>query len=379
MSYRYLYTQIKSVLENPMDNRAIVIYGARRVGKTTLVKNLLSNYHEDTVEIFNGENPSVIELFRDATLSKLIQITKNKKIIFIDEAHFIPEIGISVKLIVDNIPNVKLILTGSSSFELRSKIAEPMTGRTHTYKMYPMSFVEISNERKLKLEDKDGLLEEMLLYGGYPQIVDANFADKSDELETFVNDYLYKDILSFERLKKSELIIDLVTLLADYVGSEVSYNKLANNLRVDSLTIQKYINILEDSFILFKLRTLSRSVTNEIRKSRKIYFYDNGVLNSIKNNFSKLEVRSDKGALFENLMISERLKRNASYKIRTNKYFWRTRNDSEVDYIEEKDGKFNAYDFKANYKFPKTSELFNSMYNADGKVINFENYREFIE
>jgi predicted AAA+ superfamily ATPase len=376
MSNRYLYNQIK---ERILENKAIVIYGPRQVGKTTLVKKLLNGFNQNDVEYLSGDDPKTQALLDSKGVVELKEIFKNKKIIFIDEAQYINNIGITVKLIVDQIPELKLFLTGSSSFELRSQIAEPMTGRTNIFHMYPMSLSEISEERNIRDFEKDIILSEMLVYGGYPGVHNSNKERKKEVLTNLLDEYLLKDLLNYDRIKKSNMLMNLVKLLAQSVGSEVSYGEISNTIGLDILTVQKYIDLLEQSFIVFTVHPYLRNIKKEIRKSRKIFFYDNGILNALKNDFSEFSTRSDKGALFENFMISERIKRNAKNKYRPNIYFWRSKNESEVDYIEEIDGKLFAFEFKSNEKLTEVSKVFQKSYNATAKTINLSNFREFLE
>lgn len=375
MSERYIYKQIQDSLG---DGKAIIIYGARQVGKTTVAEKLLSRYPSESILKINGESEKFDEKIQNKSIDKLRMILKDIKVLFIDEAQYIENIGITIKLIVDNIKSVQVIATGSSAFELKSKITEPMTGRASIFKMYPMSLQEIASERHLQNHQFDELLQELLIYGGYPTISTAPTLSKDESLSRLKDDYLYKDILSFDRIYKSSLIDDLLMALAYQLGNEVNFTELSRLLKIDSQTVQKYIDILEQSFIVFSLKPLSRYPRREINKTRKIYFYDNGIRNALVNNFNRFDTRADKGALFENYMISERIKFNAKYKKFPNKYFWRTYDGAEIDYIEETGGKIFAYEFKSYLTSPNLNKSFTENYQSINSVINPGNWQSFI-
>lgn len=297
--------------------------------------------------------------------------------VFIDEAQRIREIGLIIKIIVDNIPDIKVIATGSSSFELLSSISEPLTGRKFEFLLYPLSFGEMVEHHGLL--DESRLLEHRLLYGYYPEIV-TNTGEEKELLKLLADSYLYKDLLALESISKSALLEKIVKALALQIGSEVSFNEIAQLVGAHHETVVKYISLLEKAFVVFQLPAFSRNVRNEIKKGRKIYFHDNGIRNAVLNNFTPIESRADKGALWENFLISERMKRNAYNRISAVTYFWRTTQQQEIDYIEEIDGTLYAYEFKygnnAKTKLPLT---FSKAYpDHSFQVVNRQNTSDFL-
>ena len=356
--------------------KAIVIMGARQVGKTTLLKQLFSEGNED-VYWMSGDDQDVRDLFENITATRLKAYFGHHRVIIIDEAQRISDVGIKLKLIVDQIPEVQLVATGSSSFELANRINEPLTGRKWEYRMFPLSFAELVANSSL-LEEKR-MLPHRLIYGSYPDVV-TRPGDEVAVLRSLLDGYLYKDILEFDKIHKPEKLTKLLQAIAYQVGSEVSYNELAQTVGVDKLTIENYINLLEKCFIVFRLNSFSRNARNEIRKGKKIYFVDNGVRNAILSHFAPLELRNDIGMLWENLMVSERVKRNAYHRSYAQLYFWRTHDQKEIDLLEEKDGRLYAFEFKWNDK-KKTSvpKSFTQSYpNSEFNVINRDNFWPFL-
>jgi len=359
--------------------KAILILGARQVGKTTLIENLLAPYEKETL-ILNGDEPDVREQLARITSTQLKLMIGNKKILFIDEAQRIDNIGITLKLITDQIKNVQVIATGSSSFELRNKTSEPLTGRKFEYQLFPLSFVEMV-EHHGWLEEKR-LLQYRLIYGYYPEVVNQKAtSDAQEALTLLAESYLYKDILSLEGIKKPQLLDKLLRALALQIGSEVSFHELARLTGSNSHTVEKYIDILEKAFIVFKLPSYRKNVRNELKKSKKIYFYDTGIRNVVIGNFTPAELRTDMGALWENFLVSERKKHLAyqqNYAMRC--YFWRTKQQQEIDYLEETHDSLKAWEFKwsehAKAKFPLT---FTRAYpDSETTVISNENFEEFV-
>lgn len=348
MIKRTLEKNIKTHLSGP---KAIVIMGARQVGKTTLLKQLFENDRQALW--LNADQLEVRTIFEGITLNRLKAIIGEKKTIIIDEAQRISDIGIKLKLIVDQIPSTKLIVTGSSSFQLSASINEPLTGRKWEYKMYPLSFKEMAQHHGT-LEEINAL-EQRLLYGYYPEVVKSK-GNPEKILENLTNDYLYKDILEWGKIKNAAKINTLLQALALQLGNEVSYNELSRTVGLDKGTVEKYIDLLEKSFVVFTLKSFSRNIRKELRKSKKIYFYDNGIRNALIANFSPLSIRNDVGALWENFLVMERLKFHESQEKIVNQYFWRTSNRQEIDYIEERNGVIHAFEFKwnpsAKKKFP---------------------------
>ena len=366
----------KQIKERLFKGKLIIIYGARQVGKTTLAKKILADYGEDGT-YFNCELLSVQKGLSEPEAEKLKKFLGNYKIILLDEAQNIPNIGKILKIIVDTYPEIQIIATGSSSFDLAQKISEPMTGRTFTFMLYPISLQEINQQENLfSVEAK---LENLLRFGSYPEILSLGENESIERLQEISSKYLYKDVLSFEGLKKSSLVRNLLELLALQLGNEVSYNELAVNLGVDRLTVQKYIDILEQSFVIFKLRAFSRNLRKEITKSIKVYFYDLGIRNSLIENYNPLDIRNDVGALWENFCILERKKNNDAEFNFVNSYFWRTYDQKEIDYIEESGGKIRGFEFKwnekKNFKAPKE---FIEKYDATVEKIDRSNYWKFL-
>ena len=300
------------------------------------------------------------------------------KFVVIDEAQKVDNIGLTLKLIVDNMPDVQVIATGSSAFELRNCLNEPLTGRKYEYQMFPISSKEIYQSSGYI--DLKGGLETRLIYGSYPDILN-HASDARELLRMLTDSYLYKDILATDNLRKPDVLDKLLRALAFQVGSEVSYNELAQTIGTDSKTVERYIELLEKCYIIFRLHGLSRNLRNELKKAKKIYFYDNGVRNAVIQQFAPLELRNDAGALWENFFISERIKRNHYQQNYCNIYFWRTKSQLEIDYIEEQNGQMTAFEMKWNPKKSNTSipETFLNAYDVkETVVITPENYLEYL-
>lgn len=356
--------------------KAILLFGPRQVGKTTAVRAVLEKLNKEYL-FFNGDEADVAEAFEKTTSTKLSLLFEGKKIIFIDEAQRIQGIGITLKLITDVLKDVQVIATGSSAFDLANKTQEPLTGRKYEFHLFPISFREMVNHHGL-LEEKR-LLEQRMIYGYYPEIV-VNPTEANDNLKLLANSYLYKDLLNLEQIKKPALLGKILKALALQIGSEVSLNEISQLVGADFHTVEKYIDLLEKAFVIFTLPAFSRNVRNEIKKGKKIYFYDNGVRNAVINNFNSLSSRTDTGALWENFLLSERIKYLNYNNIDVWKYFWRTTAQQEIDYLEETAEKMTAYEFKWNstkkVKFPQT---FTSAYpDVDVKVVHPQNFEEFI-
>jgi len=356
--------------------KAVIIYGPRQSGKTTLVNEILKNKPSEDVLHLNGDEMDVREMLSSYSSAKLKTIIGNKKILFIDEAQRIKDIGLIIKIVTDNYKDIQVISTGSSAFELMNSIKEPLTGRKYEFSLFPLSFTELT--------DNHGLLEEMrmidhrLIFGSYPEIV-TNSVDAKENLKMLADSYLYKDLLALENISKPYLLEKIVKSLALQIGSEVSFSELAQNTGTSPTTAEKYINLLEKAYVVFQLPAFSRNVRNEIRKSRKIYFYDNGIRNAVIGNFSNPESRTDTGALWENYLVSERLKRNSNLRISCPCFFWRTTQQQEIDYIEDIDGKLNTYEFKYGKKKSRLPLTFSNAYpESTFSTISKENYYEFL-
>lgn len=358
--------------------KVIVLIGPRQVGKTTLLRQLHQKSGEISQWLNADEGDIKNEIEQAETSSELLQIIgPEKKLVIIDEAQQIKNIGHKLKLINDTFPHVQVIATGSSSFEMRNQLNEPLTGRKRELYMFPVSFAELS-EFHTKREEKRWL-QTRLIYGSYPEIIN-NHGKEKELLIELSRSYLYKDILQLDGLRKASVLEKLLQALAFQIGNEVSYNELANSIgNIDTATVEKYIDLLEKAYVIFKLPALSRNLRNEIKKGKKYYFYDNGIRNVLVNNFSLLESRSDKGALWENYIISERLKYNNYRQVYYNSYFWRTRDQAEIDFIEEAEGILNAFEIKwkaQKVKFP--SSFLGAYPNHTVSVVSKDNYDGFL-
>jgi len=356
--------------------KTIIIYGARQVGKTTLVEELVKNLTEQTL-FLNGDDADVRELFTNASATRLHPVIGRHKIVIIDEAQRIPETGLVLKIIHDNFKDIQLLATGSSSFELANKVNEPLTGRKFEFFLHPLSFGEMVSHHGFLTEKR--LLEHRLIYGYYPDIA-LNVGEELKLLKNLVSSYLYKDLFVLEQIQKPVLLEKILKALALQTGNEVSFSELAQLLGSDRSTIEKYIDFLEKAHIIFCLNGLNRNVRNEIKKGRKIYFYDNGVRNAVLGNFSPINARADAGPLWENFVISERYKFLSNKDIEFNRYFWRTTQQQEIDYIEEYQGKYSAYEIKWNPGARAAlSRTFSNAYpGTEFKIITPENMNEFI-
>lgn len=369
---------LSSKILNELDNKkALLLMGARQVGKSTLLKELFGK--NDNVLWLNGDEIDVRNIFDNISSTRIKAIVGNKSMIIIDEAQRIKEIGLKLKLITDQIPEVKVIATGSSSFELANKVNESLAGRKREFRMYPISFAEMVNHTDLITEKR--LIAHRLIYGYYPEVV-TNHGEERVILKELTDSILYKDILSLDSIGKPDKLQRLLQALAFQIGSQVSYNKLATLIGLDSKTIERYIDILEKSYIIFRLNSYAKNLRNELKTSRKIYFYDNGIRNAVIGNFSMLESRSneERGALWENFIISERLKHLSTTGFYGTTWFWRTQQQKEIDFLEEVDGTLNAYEFKWNPKAKaKLPIAFGNAYpDCSFNVITPDNIEDFI-
>ena len=356
-------------------NKVIVLLGARQTGKTTLLAHCIKQI-ENTLWL-NGDEYDVQQIFQNATSIQLKNAIGNHKTVVIDEAQRIFNIGIGLKLIYDHFPEIQLIATGSSAFDLKNKLNEPLTGRKLEYHLFPFCFQELVNHHGLFIEKRN--LTTRLVFGSYPDVIN-NAGNEISILKSLADSYLYKDILMLDSVKKPEKLINLLQALALQIGSEVSYNEIANLIGIDSKTVENYINLLEKSFIIFKLNSLNRNARNELKLSKKIYFYDNGIRNAVINNFQVAAIRQDIGALFENYLVSERVKANNYNNSYAKNYFWRTKDQQEIDYVEEYDGKFMAYEFKWNEnKKVRFSKTFTNAYpETECTSISPANFEDFL-
>jgi predicted AAA+ superfamily ATPase len=356
-------------------SKIMVVYGARQVGKTTLVEDILKNCGKKILRI-NGDRLSDTIPFSSRDLKILESVIAGYDILFIDEAQRIPEIGINLKILYDNFKELKIIVTGSSSLDLASSVKEPLTGRKYQFTLYPISFLELSKYHNTHELEQD--LNERLIFGSYPNILSIkNRVEKTEYIAELTEDYLYKDVLELENIKYHQKLRDLLRLLAFQIGSEVSINELAMRLGLNQDTVARYIDLLEKSFVIFTLHGFSRNLRKEVSKKPKIYFYDLGIRNAIIGNFNEIAARNDIGALWENFLIIERLKKNEYSKHLCLKYFWRTYTGAELDYIEEYGSKLYGYEFKWS-KSAKAPQSWVKTYDAEYFCINKDNFTDFI-
>jgi len=358
-------------------NKALIIYGARQSGKTTLVQDFLVSYPE-RYKFDSGDNIRIQNLFSSQDFDFIREYAQGYNLIVIDEAQKIPKIGQALKILVDQIPGIHVIATGSSSFDLAGQVGEPLTGRKITLTLYPIAQLELRslyNSYELRNE-----LENLLIFGAYPEIAATELkSEKIRLLEELTQAYLLKDILELERVKSSKILIDLLRLLSFQVGKEVSLSELGQQVGIDHKTTARYLDLFEKSFVIYNVRGFSRNLRSEVVKKSKYYFYDNGIRNAVISNFNGLELRNDTGALWENFLFMERLKKRSYQEIYANSYFWRTWERQEIDLIEEREGKLFSFEFKWNKGKIKPPRQWQETYpNALFEVITRENYLDFI-
>jgi uncharacterized protein len=343
MIHRAIENQVRSRL---FGGKTILLLGPRQVGKTTLARAIVQGLPPETSALWlTGDDPEAVQVLSNATLARLRMLVANHRLLVIDEAQRIANVGLTLKLLHDNFPEVQVLATGSSALDLAEQIAEPLTGRKLEYLMLPISFSELVKHHGL-VEER-GSMAHRLVYGTYPEVLNAVGLER-ETLNLLANSYLYKDLFRLEQLKKPILLENIVRTLAFQVGNEVSYAEIGQLVGASPQTVEKYVDLLEKAFIVFRLQALSRNARNEIKKSRKIYFYDNGIRNAVIGNFSTLETRTDVGKLWENYLVAERCKRMLYQQTYAKSYFWRTVEQQEVDYVEELDGNFAAFEFKWN-------------------------------
>lgn len=355
--------------------KAIVLLGPRQVGKTTLIETILRGREEKFLYL-DGDDSTVREILEQANTETLRAIIADHKIVYIDEAQRINAIGLQSKIIVDQFKHIQLVLSGSSAFELNEKTQEPLTGRKWTFHLWPIAWQEYEKEvGYLKAEQS---LENRLVYGFYPDVI-TDATHEEEVLLELTASYLYKDVLIYGNLKKPKLVQNILEALAYQVGNEVKYKELGETVGADPKTVASYIDVLEKAFVVFSLSSYSRNLRTEIKTAKKLYFYDNGIRNAVIRDFTPMAVRQDVGALWENFLISERLKANSYTRSLARTYFWRTKQQQEIDYVEELKGKFHAYEFKWSPKrkvnFPKT---FTEAYQSQNLLVNRGNFREFL-
>ncbi|MDD3292532.1 MAG: ATP-binding protein [Candidatus Pacebacteria bacterium] len=366
----------KQIEDKLFKGKVIILYGARQTGKTTIVKQIQEK-NSDIAVYYNFDESDIRKDFENATSDYLKKIIGNKKLVIIDEAQRVKDIGITLKLIVDNFKDIQVVATGSSSFDLANQTGEPLTGRKYEFYVYPFSLEELNLEKdKLKI---DRLLENRMIFGMYPEVALKSKEEQEETIKNTAKSYLYKDVLQYQNIKNPEILEKLLQVLALQIGNEVSYNEISNTLNIDKKTVSSYVEILKKAFIIFDLKPFSRNIRKEIKKLRKIYFFDLGIRNALINNFNPLDLRNDKGEMWENFIISERVKLNNNHKKDCNIYFWRTSEKKEIDYIEEKGGKLYAFEIKwSKGKIGGAREFIEEYESSEFKEINKDNYQEFI-
>jgi uncharacterized protein len=367
----------ESILESLVPGRVTALFGARRTGKTTLINSIAERLSEKRVLKLNGEDLTVAEILASGRQEILENLTKGYDYVIIDEAQSISGIGKNLKLLIDTRPDLSILATGSASFDLRNQIGEPLTGRSVFFMLYPFAYGELG----LDYLQSQKSLSEMLIFGAYPQVfLSTTTKEKRLLLENIKNGYLLKDILILDNLKDSLFVMNLLRLVAFQIGNEVSFNELAGQLGTTVKTVQRYLEILEKTFVLFRLNGFSRNHRKEITKSPRYYFWDNGIRNVIINNFSPLEQRDDAGKLWENYCVAERVKKQVYRQTFSDFYFWRTYDQQEIDLIEITDGKITAFEFKWGVKKVRIPKAFQDHYSdADFQVINRENFIDFLQ
>jgi predicted AAA+ superfamily ATPase len=379
MSNYYKRAVLEEFHRKLLPNKVLILLGARRVGKTDLIKNYLKNIPSETYLHLNGEDKNNANLLKERTVANYKRLLANVNLLVIDEAQNIPDIGMILKLIVDSIDGIKIIATGSSVFDLSNNLGEPLVGRKNTIYLFPLSQIEFAEKENYQQTTEN--LEQRLIFGSYPELEQyPDWESKKDYIGEIINSYLLKDILNFEGIKHSNKIYDLLRLIAFQIGHEVSISELAIQLQISKNTVANYLDLLSKVFVLYKVDGFSRNLRKEIVKSSRWYFYDNGIRNGIINNFNKIENRNDIGGLWENYLTSERIKKQHYKKIRTNNYFWRTYDQQELDWLEEKADNLAGFEFKWNEnRKTKIPTAFAKTYpEATFEVINKQNYLDFI-
>lgn len=370
--------QLENLGKLVFPNKVTVVYGPRRCGKTTLINHYLKNVADEKYLLVSGEDITVREYLGSQSISKLKDFVGNNSLLVIDEAQKVKEIGLNLKLIIDHISGIKIIATGSSSFDLAKDIGEPLTGRKYTLRLFPLAQLELMHtEQRAETEAN---IESRLIFGSYPEVILMNDNGMRERyLKEIVSSYLFKDILEMEGLRHPDKLVRLLQLLAFQIGREVSLNELGGQVGISKNTVERYLELLEKSFVIFKLSGFSRNLRKEISKTCRYFFYDTGIRNALINNFNTVNMRDDIGMLWENYVIVERLKKQEYLGISANNYFWRTYDQKEIDLVEEREGKLYGYEIKwksGRVKPPKT--WLEGYKNADYEVINRENYLGFV-
>jgi len=370
--------QIENLQKLIIPGKVMVIYGPRRVGKTTLLKKYLEK-ENNSVLFVNGDDIIVRQYLESQSIQTLRDFIGDHRLLVVDEAQYVDKIGLNLKLIVDHISGIKVIVTGSSSFDLARDVGEPLTGRKYVLKLFPLSQMEISKIEKR--HETTASLDSRLIYGSYPEVVlMGDNRRREDYLRELVQSYLFKDILALEGIRYANKLVRLLQLLAFQIGKQVSFTELGKQLSMSKNTVERYLDLLEKVFVIYKLSGFSRNLRKEITKNQRYFFYDNGVRNALIGNFNPLAVRNDLGELWENYIITERMKRQEYLRNVTNSYFWRTYDKKEIDLVEEREGKLFGYEVKWKKERVKTPQDWTAGYpDAAFEVIHRENYLEFIQ
>ncbi len=366
----YTRTLLQPVRNNLFKGKAIIIYGARQVGKTTLVKEVLQQYLDRGI-YFNCDEPDIRVALTNKTSTELKNLIGLHDLVIIDEAQRVTNIGLTLKLLIDTFPTIQVIATGSSSFDLANRINEPLTGRARTFILYPLALDEIADTPLAA----NRFLDRLMIYGSYPSVVQAAGVEAAETISHIANQYLYKDLLNFDFIRNTHVLDKLLKALALQLGSEVSYNELASLVEVNKQTVEQYIALFEQAFIIFRLGPFKRNLRTELGKLRKVYFYDLGIRNSLINNFNALDLRNDVGALWENFCIIERRKQNSYTGRLVNYYFWRDYQKHEIDLVEEAGGALRGYEFKWRKEKINAPSIFTKTYpQSSFTLVNSENY-----
>lgn len=370
---------LETILQRMQEaKKAVLLYGARQVGKTTLAEEVLQQFPEKQILSLSGDDERYHTILSSRNAQKIANLIGGTDILFLDEAQRIPDIGINLKIIIDQFPEIRLLVTGSSSFELKNQLQEPLTGRVWSYTLYPMSFQELANiQSRFDLNDQR---EHRMLYGSYPEVFSLpNNADREEYLRSMSESYLYKDIFEITSIRYPDKIKKLLKLLAFQIGQECSLSELAQKIETSKETVAHYLDLLEKSFVIFRLSGFSKNLRKEVTKMDKIYFWDLGIRNAVLGNFDPLDERNDQGALWENLLIAERLKKNVYTRSGINPHFWRLYSGAEIDYVEEKGGHLNGFEIKTKPKDVRPPKSWQETYpEASFGTIHPENFLDFV-
>ncbi len=372
---RYIKQPIHTKLE---PNMVVVLYGPRQIGKTTLLKEIINETPHDHLFI-TGEDIYVQEWLSSQSIDRLKHHIGSKNLLIIDEAQKVSNIGLNLKLIVDHIPGIHIIATGSSSFELANQVGEPLVGRKWQFLLYPIAHLELQQNESIV--QTQAQLETRLIYGTYPRVVTTpDIPDKRDLLESILEEYVFKDLLTFDEIRKSQKVIDILKLIAFQIGKEVSLQELGSNVGLNMRTVERYLDLLEKVFVIKRIYGFSRNLRKEVTKTSRYYFVDNGIRNAIINNFNDFTRRDDIGQLWENYLVMERLKKQHYTKLYAHNYFWRTWDRYEIDFVEEREGKLCGYEFKwdTNHRSTPPHDWVNTYPNAEYTIIDRDNYMSFI-